>query len=212
MAAVCRVLIPHGVQFVIIGGMAARSHETGNATVDVDIRPSTDAANRPGCAEAPGGLGARLRASGDPDGVAFEPHADMLRQAKVGRNERCSCGSGRKYKHCHGLLGRWGGVLVDDVLLRDCRIGSEQTARYRPTWCVISALDSSQGRQFGHENSARRRACHKEQLVVVLQPEWKGGDPVAVRDVELVPPVGVHDEDVEVAGASGDVGDAEAVG
>ncbi len=26
--------------------------------------------------------------------------------AKVGRNERCPCGSGRKYKHCHGLAGR----------------------------------------------------------------------------------------------------------
>jgi hypothetical protein len=26
--------------------------------------------------------------------------------AKVGRNERCPCGSGLKYKHCHGLVGR----------------------------------------------------------------------------------------------------------
>ena len=25
---------------------------------------------------------------------------------KVGRNERCPCGSGIKYKHCHGLAGR----------------------------------------------------------------------------------------------------------
>ena len=25
---------------------------------------------------------------------------------KVGRNERCPCGSGRKHKHCHGLAGR----------------------------------------------------------------------------------------------------------
>ncbi len=25
---------------------------------------------------------------------------------KVGRNERCPCGSGRKYKHCHGLPDR----------------------------------------------------------------------------------------------------------
>ena len=27
-------------------------------------------------------------------------------ETKVGRNERCPCGSGRKYKHCHGLSGR----------------------------------------------------------------------------------------------------------
>jgi len=25
---------------------------------------------------------------------------------KIGRNERCPCGSGLKYKHCHGLTGR----------------------------------------------------------------------------------------------------------
>ena len=27
-------------------------------------------------------------------------------EPKVGRNERCLCGSGLKYKHCHGLSGR----------------------------------------------------------------------------------------------------------
>ena len=27
-------------------------------------------------------------------------------ESKVGRNERCPCGSGLKYKHCHGLPGR----------------------------------------------------------------------------------------------------------
>ncbi|WP_177342962.1 SEC-C metal-binding domain-containing protein, partial [Pseudomonas sp. EGD-AK9] len=24
---------------------------------------------------------------------------------KVGRNEPCPCGSGKKYKHCHGQIG-----------------------------------------------------------------------------------------------------------
>ena len=27
-------------------------------------------------------------------------------RVKIGRNERCPCGSGLKYKHCHGLAGR----------------------------------------------------------------------------------------------------------
>jgi hypothetical protein len=27
-------------------------------------------------------------------------------RAKIGRNERCPCGSGLKYKHCHGMAGR----------------------------------------------------------------------------------------------------------
>ena len=45
VAAICRVLIDHDVRFVIIGGMAARLHDTGHATVDVDICPSTDDVN-----------------------------------------------------------------------------------------------------------------------------------------------------------------------
>ena len=38
------------------------------------------------------------RMSGAPDRA--------LMVTKVGRNERCPCGSGLKYKHCHGLAGR----------------------------------------------------------------------------------------------------------
>jgi len=30
-------------------------------------------------------------------------------ERKVGRNEPCPCGSGRKYKHCHGALQHGGG-------------------------------------------------------------------------------------------------------
>lgn len=83
VAAICRVLIDHDVQFVVIGGMAARLHRTGHATVDVDICPSMDDANLGRLAAALIELGARLRVSGDPDGVPFEPHADMLRQVEL---------------------------------------------------------------------------------------------------------------------------------
>ena len=32
-------------------------------------------------------------------------HTPFVRQQpKVGRNEPCPCGSGKKYKHCHGKL------------------------------------------------------------------------------------------------------------
>ena len=30
----------------------------------------------------------------------------LASSSKVGRNERCPCGSGLKHKHCHGLAGR----------------------------------------------------------------------------------------------------------
>jgi preprotein translocase subunit SecA len=47
-----------------------------------------------------------------PPGAAPEalPVAPFVRgERKVGRNEPCPCGSGRKFKHCHGALQRAGG-------------------------------------------------------------------------------------------------------
>ena len=44
-----------------------------------------------------GGLGDETAASG--------PDAPFVRgDRKVGRNEACPCGSGKKYKQCHGQL------------------------------------------------------------------------------------------------------------
>ena len=49
------------------------------------------------------------------EGIAAEepdesPAAPFVRgERKVGRNEPCPCGSGRKFKHCHGALQRAGG-------------------------------------------------------------------------------------------------------
>jgi preprotein translocase subunit SecA len=38
------------------------------------------------------------------------PVAPFVRgERKVGRNEPCPCGSGRKFKHCHGALQAGGG-------------------------------------------------------------------------------------------------------
>ncbi|MCM2311827.1 MAG: preprotein translocase subunit SecA, partial [Steroidobacteraceae bacterium] len=40
-------------------------------------------------------------------GAAPEPIAPVVREGrKVGRNEPCPCGSGKKYKHCHGQLAK----------------------------------------------------------------------------------------------------------
>ena len=83
VAAICRVLNDHGVRFVIIGGIAARLHDTGHATVDVDICPSTDDDNLARLASALVDLDARLRVEGDPEGIPFEPDADMLRQVEL---------------------------------------------------------------------------------------------------------------------------------
>ena len=79
VAAVCQVL-DHHVRFVVIGGVAARLHETGHATVDIDICAATDEDNLTQLASALRDLGARLRVEGEPDGVPFDPHPDLLRQ------------------------------------------------------------------------------------------------------------------------------------
>jgi len=80
VAAICRVLIEHDVRFVVIGGVAARLHETGYATVDVDICPSNAETNLVNLSRALRELGARLRIEGDESGVRFDPHPDALRQ------------------------------------------------------------------------------------------------------------------------------------
>jgi preprotein translocase subunit SecA len=39
------------------------------------------------------------------DEAEHAEHRPLVRQdIKVGRNEPCPCGSGKKYKHCHGKL------------------------------------------------------------------------------------------------------------
>ena len=75
VAAICRVLNDHEVEFVIIGGMAARLHDTGHTTLDD--------ASLSNLADALRELGARLRVEGDPAGVAFDPHPAMLRDVEM---------------------------------------------------------------------------------------------------------------------------------
>ena len=80
IAAFCGVLVDHGVEFVVIGGVAARLHETGHATVDIDICPSSVEENLERLAEALRSIDARLRVEGVPEGISFDPHPHQLRQ------------------------------------------------------------------------------------------------------------------------------------
>ncbi|HLB14242.1 MAG TPA: preprotein translocase subunit SecA [Burkholderiales bacterium] len=57
----------------------------------------------PAYEEALVGAGAEAEAEGD--AAPLRKPAPFVRQiGKVGRNEPCPCGSGKKYKHCHGRL------------------------------------------------------------------------------------------------------------
>ncbi|MEE4330560.1 MAG: SEC-C metal-binding domain-containing protein, partial [Wenzhouxiangella sp.] len=58
-------------------------------------------------AAAPAGAppGAAAAAAGRPQGQpAATPEPYVREGRKVGRNEPCPCGSGKKYKQCHGKL------------------------------------------------------------------------------------------------------------
>jgi preprotein translocase subunit SecA len=58
-------------------------------------------ADEAGALGAPGAAAAR----GVPLPAAPEAVGTFVRaERKVGRNEPCPCGSGKKYKHCHGTL------------------------------------------------------------------------------------------------------------
>jgi preprotein translocase subunit SecA len=38
------------------------------------------------------------------DGAVNKPRVPASAGPKIGRNDPCPCGSGKKYKHCHGKL------------------------------------------------------------------------------------------------------------
>jgi preprotein translocase subunit SecA len=60
--------------------------------------PAEDAASQPPSADAPA-----QSPVGQPAAEAPRPVAPKAPPAVVGRNEPCPCGSGRKFKHCHGV-------------------------------------------------------------------------------------------------------------
>ncbi len=64
---------------MVIGGVAARLHDTGHATIDIDVCPSSDEENLARLATALRELNARLRVEGDPEGIPFDAHVDTLR-------------------------------------------------------------------------------------------------------------------------------------
>jgi hypothetical protein len=69
--AALRVLVRHKVDFVVIGGIAARLRGAPLLTQDVDITPATDRNNLERLAAALEELEARLRTAREPEGVPF---------------------------------------------------------------------------------------------------------------------------------------------
>jgi hypothetical protein len=76
--ALFRVLDEHDVEFVVIGGVAARLQGAPILTQDVDVTPATDAGNLDRLARALRAIHARLRSPHEPDGVEFPIDARFL--------------------------------------------------------------------------------------------------------------------------------------
>jgi hypothetical protein len=79
------------VDYVLIGGLAAVLHGSTAMTNDADIVPDPDGANLVRLAKALTDLGARLRSASDPEGIAFEPHPELLASMAI-LNMTTRCG------------------------------------------------------------------------------------------------------------------------
>jgi hypothetical protein len=74
-------LTAHGVDFVVVGGIAATLLGSARDTFDVDIRPATDAANLTSLAKALTELNARLR--GVEESLPFVADAQTFRKVDL---------------------------------------------------------------------------------------------------------------------------------
>jgi hypothetical protein len=77
-----RVLDEHDVDFVVIGGVAARLQGAPILTQDVDVTPAIDDENLERLARALQAVNARLRSPREPDGVDFPVEARFLAAAR----------------------------------------------------------------------------------------------------------------------------------
>ena len=78
-----RTLAEYGVQYVIVGGLAAAAQGAGRVTFDIDVVPEWSTENLDRLAEALRDLDARLRAPGTDEPVAYPLDARSLRGFEV---------------------------------------------------------------------------------------------------------------------------------
>ena len=80
---ILRVLDHHHVRYVLVGGLAAVLHGAAHVTTDVDVVPEDAQANLERLSEALRELGARIRSTGEPDGIPFDHSAASLARVRV---------------------------------------------------------------------------------------------------------------------------------
>jgi hypothetical protein len=81
--AMLRALDQHGVEFILIGGLAATLYGSPHVTTDVDITPAKNPKNLRALAAALDELDARLRVEGQTEGVPFDRSAAFLSNVEI---------------------------------------------------------------------------------------------------------------------------------
>ena len=81
--AIFDVLERHGVRYVVIGGVAAILHGAAHVTTDVDVVPEDARDNLERLSDALNEIHARIRVSGEPDGVPFDPSVESLGRVRI---------------------------------------------------------------------------------------------------------------------------------
>lgn len=77
------VLDAHGVHYVLIGGLAAVLHGAPHVTTDVDVVPEEAKRNLERLSAALKELCARIRVTGEPDGVPFDHSGESLARVRI---------------------------------------------------------------------------------------------------------------------------------
>jgi hypothetical protein len=80
---ILEVLDRHGVRFVLIGGLAAVLHGASHVTTDVDVVPFESKDNLTKLSAALRELDARIRVTGEPEGVPFDHSAESLARVRI---------------------------------------------------------------------------------------------------------------------------------
>ena len=77
-------------------------HQKQRRMVEIHASASADGAQGTAAAQQAGAGAQAMAAAGVPPAEIKKPETVRRAEPKVGRNDPCPCGSGKKYKKCHG--------------------------------------------------------------------------------------------------------------
>ncbi len=81
--AIFDLLERHEVRYVVIGGVAAILHGAAHVTTDVDVVPQDARDNLERLSDALNEIHARIRVSGEPDGIPFDHSPESLARVRI---------------------------------------------------------------------------------------------------------------------------------